>query len=198
LTETPMTNGELRAGAAARPPRVPARAPSPLICPSCSACPTVSSGQLLRASAAEGDPHRIAEQVARGHSGARPGRPSGDRRPARRRVHPRRLPPQRPPGGRARPAAGRDGRDVQLVPGAGRAGRGRLGPAVAAGPDGEPQRRQPGHGRRPAWSPTGARPGPLLAHYVGRVRGSAPPATSTRSSSGPRRALASRPRTTSG
>src|SRR4029450_11350000 len=29
--------------------------------------PPVSSGQLLRASAAEGDPHRIAEQVQRGH-----------------------------------------------------------------------------------------------------------------------------------
>ena len=43
LTETPMTNGELRRVLLLGPP-VPARGPWPRTCPSCSACPTCRRG----------------------------------------------------------------------------------------------------------------------------------------------------------
>jgi len=61
-----MTNGELRRVLLLGPPGAGKGTLAPHLSELLGA-PHVSSGQLLRASAAEGDPHRIAEQVARGH-----------------------------------------------------------------------------------------------------------------------------------
>jgi len=63
-----MTNGELRRVLLLGPPGSGKGTLAPHLS-ELLGVPHVSSGQLLRASAAaEGDPHRIAEQVQRGHS----------------------------------------------------------------------------------------------------------------------------------
>ncbi|MGH2814578.1 MAG: nucleoside monophosphate kinase, partial [Actinomycetota bacterium] len=61
-----MTNGELRRVLLLGPPGSGKGTLAPHLS-ELLGVPHVSSGQLLRASAAEGDPHRIAEQVQRGH-----------------------------------------------------------------------------------------------------------------------------------
>ena len=61
-----MTNGELRRVLLLGPPGAGKGTLAPHLS-ELLGVPHVSSGQLLRASASEGDPHRIAEQVLRGH-----------------------------------------------------------------------------------------------------------------------------------
>jgi adenylate kinase len=68
LTETPLTNGELRRVLLLGPPGAGKGTLAPHLS-ELLAVPHVSSGQLLRASVAEGDPHRIAEQVLADHLG---------------------------------------------------------------------------------------------------------------------------------
>ena len=60
-----MTNGELRRVLLLGPPGAGKGTLAPHLS-ELLGVPHVSSGRLLRASAAEGDPHRIAEQVVRG------------------------------------------------------------------------------------------------------------------------------------
>jgi len=62
-----MTNGELRRVLLLGPPGAGKGTLAPHLS-ELLGVPHVSSGQLLRTSAAEGDPHRIAEQVQRGHA----------------------------------------------------------------------------------------------------------------------------------
>ena len=61
-----MTNGELRRVLLLGPPGAGKGTLAPHLS-ELLGVPHVSSGQLLRSSVAEGDPHRIAEQVQRGH-----------------------------------------------------------------------------------------------------------------------------------
>jgi adenylate kinase len=61
-----LTNGELRRVLLLGPPGAGKGTLAPHLS-ELLGVPHVSSGRLLRASAAEGDPHRIAEQVQRGH-----------------------------------------------------------------------------------------------------------------------------------
>ena len=61
-----MTNGELRRVLLLGPPGAGKGTLAPHLS-ELLGVPHVSSGQLLRASAAQGDPHRIVEQVQRGH-----------------------------------------------------------------------------------------------------------------------------------
>jgi adenylate kinase len=159
--------------------------------------PHVSSGQLLRASAAQGDPHRIAEQVQRGH-------------PVPDRVALQVIADQLGDGfildgfpRNLRQAAeldrllARDGRDVQLVlelvvpdeVASARLSRlARMESRSDDSPDTVAARLVTY--RREA--------GPLLAHYVGRVRRVSASGDVDEVFQRAERALASRPRTVSG
>ena len=158
--------------------------------------PHISSGRLLRASAAEGDPHRIAEQVARGH-------PVPDR--VALQVIGAHLGPgfilDGPRNVRQATELDRllegDGRDVQLVlelvvpdeVASARLSRlARMESRSDDSPDTVAARLVTY--RRDA--------GPLLAHYVGRVRRVSASGDVDEVFLRAERALASRPRTTSG
>ena len=192
-----MTNGELRRVLLLGPPGAGKGTLAPHLS-ELLGVPHVSSGRLLRASAAEGgDPHRIAEQVARGHpvpdrvahqvvaAALGPGFIlDGSPRNVRQAAELDRL------------LAG-DGRDVQLVlelvvpdeVASARLSRlARMESRSDDSPDTVAARLVTY--RREA--------GPLLAHYVGRVRRVSASGDVDELFQRAERALASRPRTVSG
>ena len=171
-----MTNGELRRVLLLGPPGAGKGTLAPHLS-ELLGVPHVSSGQLLRASAVEGDPHRIAEQVQRGH-------------PVPDRVALQVI------GAQLGRLLQGDGRDVQLVlelvvpdeVASARLSRlARMESRSDDSPDTVAARLVTY--RRDA--------GPLLAHYTGRVRRVSASGDVDEVFLRAERALASRPRTTS-